>query len=453
MENIHYYIRNFLFQKDNNLADSIKEMLKKVWQYILDKIGKSPFKYIVLLTILLSFYIFDDFWTNWMNKLWVNPIASQIGKSAWLVTIVYITIISLYYTYEFKKAESINKSRLKAILIFLCLYFLCFFSGKWEYLLIFENYNFSAWSNLLVLAIFIGEFIIIFHISRRNSTKENNPPLERERTIEIVDSYGRTPICKSTYQTLSSCFFKEGSFTVAIIGAWGSGKTTFMNKLKDYYIQDRAVGSVIEFEAWKCDSSDSITKNFFSILRDELKNYIPNISSVFNEYIELLVDDESVKRPLKFLGKSMQYVFDGNKSLYDQIKDKLKETKHKAIIFIDDLDRLNADEIKEILRIIRNTANFPFLQFIVTYDKNYVCERLRENGIINPQFYLEKFFNVETNLPKFKSRIICEEFMNRFKHTINEIWGLELDDIKIHHIVFNRLDSESNDIIDCNILT
>ena len=59
--------------------------------------------------------------------------------------------------------------------------------------------------------------------------------LEIEKTQDVTDSYGRHEVCLSTYETLQSCFYKEGSFTFSIIGAWGSGKTTYMNNLKELY--------------------------------------------------------------------------------------------------------------------------------------------------------------------------------------------------------------------------
>ena len=120
---------------------------------------------------------------------------------------------------------------------------------------------------------------------------------------------------------------------------------------------------------------------------------------------------------------------------------------------IDDIDRLNAAEIKEVLRLIRNTANFPYIQFIVAYDKNYVCEVLKNNGINTPEHYLEKFFNVEMALPKSEERIICNELLTRIQETIHTIWGLEKDNLSITNMVYYRPDDPTNSIIDNNLVT
>lgn len=289
-------------------------------------------------------------------------------------------------------------------------------------------------------------------MNHKKPAKNIKPELEIEKTNNVTDSYKRRAVCESAYKTLESCFYKEGSFTFSITGIWGSGKTTFINILKEQYSRNNSAKSIIIFEPWKSDTSDSIVKGFFAMLRDELSNYIPNISSTIDQYVELLLDEESGK-PLKIIGKSLHSIFNEDKNPYELIKEILERTKHKTVVFIDDIDRLNAVEIKEVLRLIRNTANFPYIQFIVAYDKNYVCETLKNNGINTPDRYLEKFFNVEMSLPKSEERVLCNELLTRFQETINAIWGLEKDDLRITNMVYYRPNDPTNSIIDNNLVT
>ena len=77
---------------------------------------------------------------------------------------------------------------------------------------------------------------------------------------------------------------------------------------------------------------DSIVKGFFAMLRDELpSNYIPNISSTMDQYVELLLDEESGK-PLKIIGKSLHGIFNEDKNPYELIKEILERTKHKTVV-------------------------------------------------------------------------------------------------------------------------
>lgn len=425
--------------------------LRMIFKKLLDNIGKSPLTWLSCITILLSFFLFDSFWVAWINKIWVDPIASQIKDNTWWVVIIYSVVVSAFYYHGIQEMEMINKNRCKAVVIAVLLYCLCLFSGKWDYILIFDCCRYFAWSNLIFMIPVIWEFCIYYHLEHKKATENIEPELEIEKTNNVADSYKRKAVCESAYKTLESCFYKEGSFTFSITGIWGSGKTTFMNILKEQYSRNNSAKSVIIFEPWKSDTSDSIVKGFFAMLRDELSNYIPNISSTIDQYVELLLDEESGK-PLKIIGKSLHSIIGEDKNPYELIKETLERTKHKTVVFIDDIDRLNAAEIKEVLRLIRNTANFPYIQFIVAYDKNYVCEVLKNNRINTPEHYLEKFFNVEMALPKSEERIICNELLTRIQETIHTIWGLKKDDLSITKMVYYRPDDSTNSIIDNNLV-
>lgn len=426
--------------------------LRMIFKKLVNNIGKSPLKWLSCITILLSFFIFDAFWATWINKIWVDPIASQIKDNTWWIIAIYSVIISAYYYHSLKETEVINRHRCKAVFIVAFLYCICLFSGKWDYVLICDCSRYLAWSNFIIIVPILWEVCICYQLNHKKAAENIKPELEIEKTNNVTDSYKRRAVCKSAYKTLESCFYKEGSFTFSITGIWGSGKTTFINILKEQYSRKNSAKSIIIFEPWKSDTSDSIVKGFFAMLRDELSNYIPNISSTIDQYVELLLDEESGK-PLKIIGKSLHGILNEDKNPYELIKEILERTKHKTVVFIDDIDRLNATEIKEVLRLIRNTANFPYIQFIVAYDKNYVCETLKNNGINTPDRYLEKFFNVEMLLPKSEEMVICNELLTRIQGTINAIWGLEKDDFKITNMVYYRPDDPTNSIIDNNLVT
>lgn len=394
---------------------------------------KNNFKLIVFLVVLLvSFFVFEKFWVDLVNKFWVKPIASQIGCNILWVLLVFSFVVIFYYILEYCYSKTLNRKRFVIVLTFSAINILCFFSDNWKYT--------STWTSLIVILPIIGEIcLFIVHIIKNKSNKDKKTQeLEREKTIGIEDSYNRENIYNTYYETLQTCFYEEGSFSVAISGSWGSGKTVFMEKLKEQYNKENKYVSIIEFEAWRCDTPNLIIRNFFTQLKNELKIYIPNISLDFDKYIDLLLDDDSVK-PLKLISKAIYNICKQEKDPFNEIKDELKKSKHKVVVFIDDVDRLDADEIKEVLRLIRNTADFPYIQFIFTCDKDYICETLKKKDIEKPELYLEKFINVEISLPKYEERIICEELYNRISTTIREVWGNNVADNEIKDMIYYKL--------------
>lgn len=405
---------------------------------IITKLNDYFYQTAFAVLLFISFFIFKDFWVECLNKFWVDPIAEKINNNN--IYIIPFAIIITYYIKQWIVTKTYNTKRLMFYIAFVVINVLCYFSGYWQYT--------SKWTTLLIILPLICEIILDVKIyCKRKFSKQITPELEIEKTKNCKDEYNRKTIYETTYNTLKTCFYAEGSFAVSISGAWGSGKTVFKEQLKKNYEKDNKV-SIIEFEAWKCDSPTIIIRNFFTQLKDKLKIYFPNISIDFNNYIDLLLDNDSVK-PLRVIAKGVNNLLNKDKDPFDTIKNYLKESKHKVVVFIDDVDRLDADEIKEVLRLVRNTANFPYIQFIVTCDNTYICDTLKKKGIENPKLYLEKFFNLEISLPKFEERIICEELKSRISKTISDIWGIKENDIQIDKMIYYRYDEFTNNIKDC----
>ena len=83
----------------------------------------------------------------------------------------------------------------------------------------------------------------------------------------------------------------------------------------------------------------------------------------------------------------------------DLLKEKIEEAittdgSKPFAIFIDDLDRLEGNELFEVLRLIRITANFRNVVFIVAYDRDYICNVLNESkNIKRAEEYIQKIFS------------------------------------------------------------
>ena len=110
-------------------------------------------------------------------------------------------------------------------------------------------------------------------------------------------------------------------------------------------------------------------------------------------------------------------------------------------MFVDDLDRLNKSEIVEVVRILRNVANFQNTVFICGYDKSYV---IKTGGFDNN--FLDKIFNLEINLPKFPQNgllLFLEE-------TIKASQGIQAKD-KVINAVKSIFETDTDEFFDVTI--
>lgn len=188
----------------------------------------------------------------------------------------------------------------------------------------------------------------------------------------------------------------DDSYSVVFYGKWGSGKTVFLRHIETKLREKNQ--KVIWFNPWKCQSIQQINIDFFNLLTGVLTQYDSSLAKPILKYSDLL---DSVEAP-----KIVEYIInlfspqeDSMSELKEHIKESLFKIKVPIYILIDDLDRMDADEILAVIGLLRNTANFPYLKYVVGCDRDYLLEKLKEKNI--EQDYLPKIFMAEFYLPEF----------------------------------------------------
>lgn len=84
------------------------------------------------------------------------------------------------------------------------------------------------------------------------------------------------------------------------------------------------------------------------------------------------------------------------------------------------MDRLDKNEIYEVIRLVRNTANFTNTFFIVAYDRNYLLNAIQEINGYQPYYFLEKIFQIEFTLPPISGEILQKEISKRLDPFLTE---------------------------------
>ena len=217
---------------------------------------------------------------------------------------------------------------------------------------------------------------------------------------------------------LKNTDLSKESFAVGITGEWGSGKSTFLNTMKKE-IKKEDFAEIVEFNPWLCNSPEQVTQDFFATLIDKLSPKHSTLSRDINKYAKLL--NKIAKASLSIFGIDLDLTpsDDSLNKLKDKISNKLANLPKKVVILIDDTDRLEGNEVFEILRLIRNTADFKNVIYIATYDKEYVTDVLKENKIKDPSAYLEKIFQTEVHLLKTESFELWDTLMEEIKEQLS----------------------------------
>ncbi|AZJ35815.1 P-loop NTPase fold protein [Tenacibaculum singaporense] len=284
----------------------------------------------------------------------------------------------------------------------------------------YQNYNFFGFTffdSLKYLDILSFYFLIsplssilsVFY--KKKKTTENNDhlfddsPIDSENEDALDRNYKAKRIADEIFQSKTNEAIGFG-----ITGEWGSGKTSFLNLLKKEIETKNSENDfiVIDFNPWRNLGVEPIIQDFFDTIQQSLRPYSEDVYREIKEYSNSLlnISKSNIADSLKeILG--LGFAFKKNiSSDFNSLNSLLKSIDKRVIIFIDDFDRLQANEIFEILKLIRNTAGFDNFVYVVAFDKVYLNESLEHLNIPNPQSFSEKIFLKEEHLiPVTQSQI------------------------------------------------
>ncbi len=241
-------------------------------------------------------------------------------------------------------------------------------------------------------------------VHKSDINKKSNYPLYSDQPT-IEDKYDRTTSAEVLIEKIFSTFLSKqatnGSFVVNINESYGFGKTSFL-KIFETLLRSKETDYIfIDYRPWLCENEQSIITEFFTLLLNELPDN--NVKNDIADYLHLLLSQvqdtvPSWARPLtiilfrNFRGKSLR-------EYHDSIKKSLIHIERPIIVTIDDVDRLQEKELTAVLKLIRDTADFPNIFYIVAADNTHLEMMLTKMGILNPDNYLKKFFNLDYLLP------------------------------------------------------
>lgn len=235
--------------------------------------------------------------------------------------------------------------------------------------------------------------------------------------------------------------------TIGIYGKWGEGKTSFLNLLKykiDHFNKEKNDKEylIYDFNPWRYSTEEEMLYDFFDgiskifyIKKENSEQQVGKWISKYSKYLKAIKISATVGIP-KILNSKIEFNADkifealgedlsGEEISLDFFKDKVNEainnTNFKVVIFVDDLDRLDKNEIYTILKLIKLNASFDNFIFITSLDSEYVAKAIKDRYGDNDEdgkFFLEKIINIPIHLPKIEEEDLQYFFETKFNQII-----------------------------------
>lgn len=187
---------------------------------------------------------------------------------------------------------------------------------------------------------------------------------------------------------------KRGAIVFGVDGPWGVGKSSFVNFAQGEW--EKVSGIItLRFEPIKYLGENDLVKGLIQELSGRIgeDHFAPELRPLASKYSRMIKATPGFSLP----GLSLS--FNDNYSTIDEIifdvNEVLRRYQRRAIIVIDDLDRLEIEVINRVLFMIKRSSSASNVSFVLVYDMERIVSRSRDDSF--PE-YLEKFINAKTFL-------------------------------------------------------
>ncbi len=241
----------------------------------------------------------------------------------------------------------------------------------------------------------------------------------------------------------------DESIVFGLFGAWGEGKSSVINFI-DGVLNEQDGIITIHLNPWRYTDEESLLYNFFGrvakAIDKELNTRMEKAASLVSKYGGFA----------KFFGIDQT---DISKAIADtkledfkeRVDGFLSESSQRLVIFIDDIDRLDKQEISVLFRLIKLTADFSKTVYILSFDESMVAAAIGEHfgsgDIKAGENFLEKIIQVPLIIPKAQPDALKKFCFDLLNNTI-ESNGIEISKDEVNRFVhrfssnlLNRLDT------------
>lgn len=250
---------------------------------------------------------------------------------------------------------------------------------------------------------------------------------DRPSTDPSRDLFGHAPFAKALANAIQNYRGSDG-IVLAMYGPWGSGKSTVLAYVEHELGQgpesERPV--VVTFNPWWFSGQENLAKAFLgqlqAVLPAKFKGFekVGNLIAEFSGALGGVADLAAKSHGIPFIGKMVE---SGAKRLATKPKDVpalkkalssvLLEQKKRVLVVIDDIDRLTPDEVRQLFTVIKALADFPYVTYLLAFDREVAATAISEQTGLPGDRYLEKIVQVPFELPKVDQSTLLQALFVR----------------------------------------
>jgi predicted KAP-like P-loop ATPase len=252
------------------------------------------------------------------------------------------------------------------------------------------------------------------------------------------------------------------SLVVGLYGEWGSGKSSIINlaleEIKKKFSKSDNQPIIVNFNPWNFTEQNQLITIFLQELSKafnykdpaetarQIGKQLLAYSKLFIPFVHLIPGGSPIAQVLQTtfndLGDaSKEWGELKSKSLEEfrkKLDEKIKKLNKKIIIVIDDIDRLNRTEIRQIFQLVKLNANFPNTIYLLSFDDKKVSVALDDKHFLGKE-YLDKIVQIPISVPSVETEKLEELFNEEINYVIKPFPQEAWDMVRWGNLYYGRL--------------
>lgn len=264
-----------------------------------------------------------------------------------------------------------------------------------------------------------------------------------KKTPSAINYFADNPILTASEDLLQRSKFVERivreidmidasqGYVLAVMGQWGSGKTSVLNLVKGC-LQNKEM-LVVDYNPWLLSGTEALVAGLFGEINAHLKQrgkQYRSIATKMLRYSELVAPFAAIPvagswsagllAMASFARKFQELRSVSVAAQKKQVTKALGSLDQPIVVIIDDIDRLDRSEIREIFKLVRLTANFPNVIYLLSFDRIRVENALAEDGVPG-RAYLEKIVQNGFELPMLPRNVLTREVAQALDFALEQV--------------------------------